>query len=565
MKNKIVFLILFLFLCACSLLAATATVINNGNVTVRVQYKTPDGQYEDLGYVKPGETVNVPGGVEKVKIVRDYGEWARPLKPGEVLDVEVKEDSKSVGKMNWYGDKIFFSPLTDGPPPAVSTAPVLSGTQAGQNELPKSESPKTESQPESAPIPQKSEIGESVQTQPSNWPWYGGLGDYIFFLQFFLLWLPFAFLWGRHWRQPGYYIEGEWVEAPRLSWGWGWQDSGCGRIGLMYGFAVGAMLAALALWGGSIRSPESSFLALFARDLYVFPYFLLSLIHVSGGGFSDIAFILLFWILICTSFGGLCGVIPLQWIYVTPFFLMMLPFFLFMRGCVGSEPFAYDGGYGGELYPTAFSSFSMFPMILSFFLDWVDPYYEMDEDEEEDAGDALWDFLHGNPFPLLVFLSGGCVCCFYGIAYEFGWDFAISKYFHDIPFWFGLNFIHPYFTICLFWFLIFGGLGWAFYSHPERFAFYSCWIPAFLILIFLMMGNYPQRHFDFYEGPLNAGFYYIPGTDTMVGQGGKKPLVVQDRFADNLRSRGSGQAGLGRDVIFGTEGNRRREENSSRW
>ena len=48
-------------------------------MTVRVQYKTPDGQYEDLGYVKPGETVDVPGGVEKVRIVRDPGEGVEPF------------------------------------------------------------------------------------------------------------------------------------------------------------------------------------------------------------------------------------------------------------------------------------------------------------------------------------------------------------------------------------------------------------------------------------------------------------------------------------------------------
>lgn len=101
MKNKILFLFLFLVCGVTNLWAATVT--NNGNITVRVQYKTPDGQYQDLGYVKPGETIDVPGGVEKVRIVRDPGEWAAPLKPGQILDVGIKEDGKVTGKMDWYG------------------------------------------------------------------------------------------------------------------------------------------------------------------------------------------------------------------------------------------------------------------------------------------------------------------------------------------------------------------------------------------------------------------------------------------------------------------------------
>ena len=52
------FLILILTFFSTALWAAPATVTNQGNITVRVQYKTPDGEYQDM-YVKPGETANL--------------------------------------------------------------------------------------------------------------------------------------------------------------------------------------------------------------------------------------------------------------------------------------------------------------------------------------------------------------------------------------------------------------------------------------------------------------------------------------------------------------------------
>lgn len=118
--------------------------------------------------MKPGKTVDVPGGVEKVRIVRDPGEWAAPLKPGEILDVEVKEGDKVIGKMDWYGDKVFFDGLSQGTP-LVSTGDVPSGSQKGpalprNPEPPKEESltpqPEVESEPTPTPVPaEKSENG----------------------------------------------------------------------------------------------------------------------------------------------------------------------------------------------------------------------------------------------------------------------------------------------------------------------------------------------------------------------------------------------------------------------
>ena len=77
--------------------ADPATVTNNGNTRVRVQYfETSTGEYADM-HLDPGETQTLPGGVEKVKIVREIGEWATPLPPDVTLDVEVKEGDQTVG------------------------------------------------------------------------------------------------------------------------------------------------------------------------------------------------------------------------------------------------------------------------------------------------------------------------------------------------------------------------------------------------------------------------------------------------------------------------------------
>ncbi len=560
-KHKIVFLfILFLVCSAGALWAAPATVTNDGNITVRVQYKTPDGQYQDLGHAKPGETINVPGGVEKIRIVREPGEWARPLKPGEILDVEVKEGDKVTGRMNWYGDKVFFQGLTEGLP-AVQIGTTPSTAQVNPSAPQNPEPPKSE--PPHAP-PQKPEGGETPkQTEPVNWPWYGGLEDYLFSVGLFLLWLPFLFLAYRHWSTPRYYFDGEYIESSRLGWGWGWDETGCGRYGILYGFLVGLALGGVALWGHSFSSP--GFLPLFGRDLYSFPYYLLSELHWNLGEFSDGLFILLFWTLICTSFGVLSGFMPFKWLYATPCFLAILPLFLFMRGCSCSHPFVFDGGYGGdaELYPPAFATFSSFSLFVSCFLDWVDPYYEMDWDEEDHVAEALWDFFHGNPWPMLVFLTGGCLCCFYGAAYYYGWDYAIGSYFYDAPMSLGLDFIPPLLMIVLFWMGLAGKLGWASYSEPARLPFYLCWIPAFLVLLMLTTGNYPQRDLSYiYRKPLINVYEY---KNILPQRTSQQPSGPGDQFGDEFGSKErSNSSGSGRNLLFGVERNSRDRDNNYR-
>ena len=590
MKHKFFFSFLFLMCVTTVLWAATATVTNNGNIPVRVQYKTPDGQYQDLGHVQPGETVDVPGGVEKVKIVREPGEWAAPLKPGEVLDVEVKEGDTITGKMNWYGDKVFFGGLTEGLPP-VTIGTVPSGNQIPQKpEPPKEEptvqqpEPKSESVPTPAPSG-KAEGGE-VETpggSPSfNWPWYGGIGDSIFFIQLFVMWPFLFFLWYRSWRQPGYYLDGEWVEGDELGWGWGWQGGGgCARFALMISFLFGLGLGGIALWGHANFVPGDGLLTRFGQDLYSFPYFLFSQFGLGTGGLSELSFILLFWALTCTSFGGLAGVIPLKGLYATPFFLALLPFFLFTRGCagcLGPESFAYDGGYEGmQPYPGALASLFLLVILFAFILDWFDPYYENEEDYEDAQRykkEAWWDFLDGNPWPLLVFLTGGCLCWFYGEAYYYGWDYAIGSYFYDAPVSLGLNFIPEPLMIFLFWMILFGGLARSYYSDLSRFWLYLCLIPAFLVFLFLMTGDYPQRDFE-YQKP----FYYVPGTDTVIRTRLlEEPFVIpktgrairggrfvepEDRFGDQVRSRNWGSTtGSARSLMFQDDGRGNRDRDN---
>ncbi len=577
-RRKTFFLLLaFLLISQTALWAVTATVTNNGNIPVRVQYKTPDGQYQDLGHVQPGETMNVPGGVEKVRIVREPGQWAAPLKPGEVLDVEVKEDGKTSGKMDWYGGKVFFNPVTEGPlPVTVGNTPAPVTPQVPKEEPKVETTPQAETQPVT-PAQEKTESGEQESKPVESWPWYGGVSDSIFFLQLFAL-LPFLFfLWFRSWRQPKYYIEGGYVNGGgELSWGWGWRYSGCGRWALLVSLIFGISLGALALWGHANFASNHGLIQRFGEDLYSFPYFLLSSLGLGKSGLSELPFILLFWSLGCLAFGGFCTILPMRWIYATPFFLALLPLFLLMRGCAGCfgpERFILDGGYEGiDYYPSALASLFLIVIFFGFILDRFDPYYydeEDDDDDEEDErrhiGEAIWDFLDGNPWPLLVFLSGGCLCCFYGAAWYYGWDYAIDSYFYDAPMSLGLDFIPPLLMITLFWTMLWGGLGWAYYSDMSRFWLYLCLIPAFLCFSFLMTGNYPQRYLDHYydeDGyPMHGSkpLLVIPAINRSETQQATVKKIIQDRFGDQTGMHGlNNNRGVSRALMF-QDGDRDRE------
>ena len=236
-------------------------------------------------------------------------------------------------------------------------------------------------------------------------------------------------------------------------------------------------------------------------------------------------------------------------------FLAILPFFLLTRGCagcIGPESFAYDRGYEGMLlYPGAFASFILLALIFGVILDRFDPYYYEDEEDYEDEQrhieEAWWDFFHGNPWPLLVFLTGGCLCCFYGMAYYYGWDAAISSYFYDAPMSLGLSFIPPPFMIFLFWMILFGTLGWSFYQ-PSRFLFYSLLTPAFLVYLFLMTGNYPQRHISFYNEPAAR---ILNLEDRTAARQIVQKVGLQNRFGDQVGVRGlSNPSRVGREFLF---------------
>ncbi|MBI4358580.1 MAG: hypothetical protein HY584_04705 [Candidatus Omnitrophica bacterium] len=522
-RNKTFFLTLVLICFVIAARAQAATVTNNGNITVRVQYKTPDGQYEDLGYVKPGETVDVPGGVEKVRIVRDPGEWAQPLKPGEILEVEVKEGDKTTGKMTWYGDKVFFVELTEGSPPIVAMGPVTHAEPVKEEPKPETKTEvKTEPTPETKPEDKPTE-------QPTTWPWYGGPWDFFFPFMLVIMWPFLILMWFRHFMRPGYYIQGEWVEAPRLGWGWGWRHYGengggmpCGMFGILAGLVFGLALGGMALWGQSYAANGDGygFFPLFKKDLYSFPIFIFQFLPWSYLGQPDALFIFLFWVILCTLFGGIGGLAPFKWLYGAPCIVAVVIFLLFMRGCSCAAPFAFDGGYdGGALYPPAFGTLFFLPILFEAFFDLVDPYYELYEEEEEDPWCAFKDFFRGNPLPLLSFLAFWFGGAGLGLGYAYGWGGAngdgFARPFHDLPLMLGLNFLPPVLVIIMFWMFVSGTIVSSFCAGRQRFLFYSSLIAAFLALVFLMGGDYPQRQLDFYRPQVSYEFRH-PYVDLQV-------------------------------------------------
>ena len=129
----------------------------------------------------------------------------------------------------------------------------------------------------------------------------------------------------------------------------------------------------------------------------------------------------------------------------------------------------------------------------------------------------------------------------------------------------GLSFIPPVALIILFWMALAGMLGWAAYAEPWRFPFYLFLIPAFLVLLLLTTGNYPQRDLSYiYREPI----YYSNNTIVERVLEGKGTLqkLPEDQFGDQIRRGRGNSLGLGRNLQFGIEqrGNRDRE-NSYKW
>ncbi len=111
---KQLILALCLLLISAPLHAESTTVTNSGNVPVRVEYKGDKGDYQSAP-LKPGESKELPGGMEKVKLSREtHGEWAKGTKPGEDIKVDVKTGDKT-NTLNGYGDKLIFDHPTEAP------------------------------------------------------------------------------------------------------------------------------------------------------------------------------------------------------------------------------------------------------------------------------------------------------------------------------------------------------------------------------------------------------------------------------------------------------------------
>ncbi len=137
------FIIFFCFLLSSSfpLWAETTTATNAGNVPVRIEYKGEKGDYQET-HLNPGESKELPGGIEKVKLSREtHGEWAKGTRPGEDIKVDVKTGDKNNGTLKGYGDKLIFDQPTQVPSQTVvqmnSPIPVQPTPQTTKTETPK--------------------------------------------------------------------------------------------------------------------------------------------------------------------------------------------------------------------------------------------------------------------------------------------------------------------------------------------------------------------------------------------------------------------------------------------
>lgn len=113
--------------------------------------------------------------------------------------------------------------------------------------------------------------------------------------------------------------------------------------------------------------------------------------------------------------------------------------------------------------------------------------------------------------------------------------------------------------------MIFGLLGYGYYSDPSRFAFYSCLIPAFLVFLFLMTGSYPQRYFDFYDEDYPP--YLIVKIEQVISyvsarneglEESKTASKFRDSFADQIGIKGFKGSRIGRELLFQDAGKEHR-------
>ncbi|MDP3920370.1 MAG: hypothetical protein Q8R76_06150 [Candidatus Omnitrophota bacterium] len=468
----------FLFLALCfafsaSAEAATATITNNGNIRVRVQYKTADAEYRNI-YLNPGESAPVPAGSEKVKVVREVGEWAQPPVPGAVIDVEVKEGDQVVSSLTWYGEKAFFSAPVEGPPPPGETVAAPAAAPAA-------------AEPQVKP---ETKNYERFANPPSPfWPWFGGLSGSGVTAFFILMMLPFVLSLGRVIIRP---------RSFQLQPGFG--ARGCLPVYLLAGIFFGLFLATWGTWGYANYGEGEGFLSLFAADLYLFPIFLVSaavrVIGYSPESVSAIPHALLiypFWILLMALLTLPIGRWRAQTLYGSAFLVALLPMLLMGRGCAGPYAYAEVNAYQtAPLLAGAFSSLFVLPLIYIALLNFARPYdavrYGFEGGRSFVSGCLPLVFSGGLGLLIAVFLLAGLPLL--------GSEFGALPFFHflrRVPLMAGLDFLPFSLAVILFWTVAVGGLGFSFRRPVWGPAFYSTFLVSTLALFFLAGSFYPGR------------------------------------------------------------------------
>ncbi len=543
MTRKIIFFlfsIVLLMSCMSVVFAEPATVTNNGNTRVRAQY-FKEGQYHNI-YLNPGETQTLPGGVEKVKVMREIGEWAAPLPSGMILEVEVKIGDQSIGKSTWYGDKVFFDIPSEAPP---------SSTRAGA-----SATTTDTLKPKVAVI--------TPQPPAKNNTGLFFLQQWQFMALILLLILPVILALVRSFRLPGF-------RGGEL-------DSGFRGRNLGFGLLAGLALGFWGFFGYRAFGDNTGLLPFLAQDLYTLPLFLLVFAgNLLGGSLPEILnifpsplVIILFWMILGGCLGSLVGSVRSPILHGLISVLALLPFLIFVQGgLLGQRAYAWQSGYR-EVLPIqegAFASLLLIPLILIILFNYIKPYHGYinrgpsgESRRLISAGGCLIAIVS-----LLLGLSiGGFGLWAYPAYAQHSFLGPVLTGIVSLPLMLGIPLLDINLTVMGFWGVSCCGLGCALSQR-------SCWgncvlcgappaLIAFLILITgLLMGRDVFREMDshIYEQVMDMDYGLPP-------ERGDLPDEVLDAYAE-MRARGFGdQFGndhlhdhddLGSDIKFDLGGN----------
>lgn len=108
MRNFLALSILLICQNAC---AAPTTLTNDSDSTVKIQYETTDSKVKDF-VIKPNEIMQLPSGVEKIKLIKDS---TAVEKNNPEINVIVQTGDQILGTLSRYGDRLFFDKPTDLP------------------------------------------------------------------------------------------------------------------------------------------------------------------------------------------------------------------------------------------------------------------------------------------------------------------------------------------------------------------------------------------------------------------------------------------------------------------